>query len=161
MPQSGSRLIQIYAPAAPAAAPSTVSINAPKTPLEQYGGDTGHTDRRSDIYAFGATIYHLLTNQPPAEAKQRFLQADALERPRLINPQISSSEEAAILWAMALHPDDRPPHIDAFRQALFKGAFPATSSPAALAGISLGRADQALAAAGALLLLIALVASVS
>src|SRR4030066_1727552 len=30
------------------------------TPLEQYGGDTGHTDRRSDIYAFGATLYHLL-----------------------------------------------------------------------------------------------------
>jgi len=131
------------------------------TPLEQYGGDTGHTDRRSDIYAFGATLYHLLTNQPPAEAKQRFLQADALERPRLINPQINSSVEAAILWAMALHPDDRPPHIDAFRQALFKGTFPATSPAATLAGIPLSRADQVLAAAGALLLLIALVASVS
>ncbi len=32
------------------------------TPLEQYGGDTGHTDARSDIYAFGATLYHLFTN---------------------------------------------------------------------------------------------------
>ncbi len=131
------------------------------TPLEQYGGDTGHTDRRSDIYAFGATLYHLLTNQPPAEAKQRFLQPDALERPRLINPQIGSSVEAAILWAMELHPDGRPPHIDAFRQALFKGAFPVMPSAAGLARITLGRADQALAAAGALLLLIALVASVS
>jgi serine/threonine-protein kinase len=131
------------------------------TPLEQYGGDTGHTDRRSDIYAFGATLYHLLTHQPPAEAKQRFLQPDALERPRLINPQISSSVEAAILWAMELHPDGRPPHIDAFRQALFKGAFPASPSRAALPRISLGRVEQGLAAAGALLLLIALVASVS
>ena len=25
------------------------------TPLEQYGGDSGHTDGRTDIYAFGAS----------------------------------------------------------------------------------------------------------
>ena len=43
------------------------------TPLEQYGGDSGHTEIRSDIYAFGATLYHLLTNQPPAGARERFL----------------------------------------------------------------------------------------
>ncbi|HEC21846.1 MAG TPA: serine/threonine protein kinase [Chloroflexi bacterium] len=88
------------------------------TPLEQYGGDTGHTDPRSDIYSLGATLYHLITNQPPAEAKTRFLQPDALIPPREINPQISLRTEQAILWAMEMHPDSRPPYVQTFREAL-------------------------------------------
>ena len=88
------------------------------TPLEQYGGDSGHTDARSDIYAFGATLYHLLTNHQPVEAKQRFLQPDALPSLRELNPQIDPSVESAVLWAMSLHPDNRPQSIKEFRDAL-------------------------------------------
>ena len=88
------------------------------TPLEQYGGDTGHTDIRSDIYAFGATLYHLLTNQAPVEARERFIHPDSLIAPRQINPDISPRTERAILWAMSLHPDDRPKDMETFRQAL-------------------------------------------
>lgn len=88
------------------------------TPLEQYGGDTGHTDLRSDIYSFGATIYHLLTNHPPIEARELFLQPDALISPRHLNPDISSRTEKAILWAMKLHPDERPQDIETFRRTL-------------------------------------------
>ncbi len=33
-------------------------------PLEQYGGDTGHTDARSEINAFGATPLSSLTKDP-------------------------------------------------------------------------------------------------
>lgn len=96
------------------------------TPLEQYGGDTGHTDARSDIYSFGATLYHLMTNTAPAEAKQRFLRPDSLIPPRDLNPGIHADIETAILWAMALHPDSRPPSVDDLRKAL-RGA---RSSPA-------------------------------
>ena len=89
------------------------------TPLEQYGGDTGHTDARSDIYAFGATLYHLLTNHPPVEARERFLAPDSLPPLRQFNPDISQKTERAVIWAMNIHPDERPQDIEAFRKALF------------------------------------------
>jgi serine/threonine-protein kinase len=88
------------------------------TPLEQYGGDGLHTDARSDIYAFGCTLYHLLTNTPPVDARQRFLQPGSLPAPSRLNPAISPRTERAILWAMALHPDERPATVEEFRAYL-------------------------------------------
>jgi serine/threonine protein kinase len=88
------------------------------TPLEQYGGDSGHTDARSDIYAFGATLYHLFTNHPPVEARELFLHPEALVPLRQYNPSVSLRTERAVLWAMNLHPDERPQDVDAFHQAL-------------------------------------------
>jgi serine/threonine protein kinase len=66
------------------------------TPLEQYGGDAGHTDVRSDIFSFGATLYHLLTNHPPEEARDRFLNPEILMAPRDLNSNISPRTERAI-----------------------------------------------------------------
>ncbi len=99
------------------------------TPLEQYGGDTGHTDARSDIYSLGATLYHLLTNQPPPDAKQRFLRPAALTPPRTLNPDISPRTEKAILAAIAMHPEDRPATVAEFRDALIEDAPDVIGSP--------------------------------
>jgi serine/threonine-protein kinase len=96
------------------------------TPLEQYGGDTGHTGVQSDVYAFGATLYHLLTNQPPLEARERFLNPGQLQPIRSINPQVSARTERAVMWAMNLHPDDRPADVEAFRKALMGDTVPTT-----------------------------------
>ena len=89
------------------------------TPLEQYGGDSGHTDPRSDIYAFGATLYHLLTNQPPFDARERFLDPEIMPNPRQINSEISPHVERVILWCMKLHPDERPESVEEMRLSLF------------------------------------------
>ena len=89
------------------------------TPMEQYGEDDSHTDVRSDIYSLGATLYHLLTNQAPAEAKQRFLKPQSLARPRDVNPAISEPIERGILAAIEMHPDDRPNTIAELRSVLF------------------------------------------
>jgi serine/threonine protein kinase len=88
------------------------------TPLEQYGGDTGHTDARSDIYSLGATLYHLLTGQSPTDAKQRFLEPGSLASPRSLNPDLSPQTERALLRALEMHPDQRPGSVAEFRTEL-------------------------------------------
>lgn len=99
------------------------------TPLEQYGGDDAHTDTRTDIYALGATLYHLLTGRSPATARERFLNPGALIIPRTINPRISPGTENAILTALALHPDDRPATVDDLWKALENGQVPTSIAP--------------------------------
>jgi serine/threonine protein kinase len=135
------------------------------TPLEQYGGDSGHTDPRTDIYAFGATLYHLLTNQPPVEAKQRFLRPDSLPRPREINPKIDLSVERSILWAMSLHPDQRPQNIAEFLAALGTTGMRKEEEPARLTLLRklrfLTKTDWALAGAALFLFIVATIATIA
>ena len=104
------------------------------TPLEQYGGDSGHTDVRTDIYALGATFYHLLTDFPPPDAKTRFLNPRALRPPDQLNDRLSPHVIEAILWAMEMHPDDRPQSIEEFARSLFgHGTRPRNVTPVTLA----------------------------
>ncbi len=142
------------------------------TPLEQYGGDMGHTDVRSDLYALGATLYHLLTNTPPSEAKQRFLTPRALRDPRDINPVITDRTARAVLWAMSMHPDDRPEDVRIFSEALLgQGLLPTRKLSAGLRRAELRTSESprdpeiaqgnvALAILAAVLLVVALVVTV-
>lgn len=133
------------------------------TPLEQYGGDAGHTDTRSDIYAFGATLYHLMTNQPPIEAKQRFLRPSSLVPPSDINSDIDHDLERGILWAMELHPDNRPQSIAELGNMLFSDksltSMIYTELPVNLSAITKDPTDTILAVVAGILLIVAAVAS--
>jgi len=90
----------------------------PYTPIEQYAGDMGHTDTRSDLYSLGATLYHLLAGQAPASAQERFLDPAVLPPPRQLNPAVSREIDQAVLAALALHPNDRPPSVAAWARNL-------------------------------------------
>jgi len=85
------------------------------SPPEQYG--QGTTDNRSDIYALGATLYTLVTNQEPVESIQRTLRVP-LDPPRQINPLVSLALDAAILKAMEPVPADRFQRMEHFKAAL-------------------------------------------
>jgi tRNA A-37 threonylcarbamoyl transferase component Bud32 len=80
-------------------------------PPEQYG--KGQTDARSDIYALGATLLHLLTNLPPVP-----LQTPTAGSISRINPSVDPQTEQVIIKAMALNRDERYPATADMEQAL-------------------------------------------
>jgi serine/threonine protein kinase len=82
-------------------------------PPEQYG--KGQTDARSDIYALGATLLHLLTNMPPIP-----LQTPAPGSIRKMNPSVDAQTERVVIKAMALEPNARFRSMAEFEQALIK-----------------------------------------
>lgn len=131
------------------------------TPLEQYGGDTGHTDPRSDVYSLGATLYHLLTNKAPKEARERFLEQTSEMAMKEFNKNISPRTEKAIGLAMKVHPDERIQSVKEFRDALMGDWNPRQNPNAALPAPSLGdfintSEEQALLWVAALFLLISI-----
>ena len=52
------------------------------------------------------------------EAKERFLTPGALRPIQSLQPKVSRRTSQTIMWAMALHPDDRPSSVAEFRRAL-------------------------------------------
>lgn len=131
------------------------------TPLEQYGGDGGHTDARTDVYALGATFYHLLTDFPPPDAKSRFLNPRMLRAPDEINKAIPEHVAEAILWAMAMHPDERPSSIEIFREALAgRSTRPLSNRPQSRTWLDALRANALLLAVAFILFMLALLLTV-
>ncbi len=87
------------------------------SPPEQYGSSS-ITDARSDIYALGATLYHLLTGSLPPESLQRVVGGSPLSPPRELNQNISPMAEGAILKAIEVATERRFQSVNELRAAL-------------------------------------------
>jgi serine/threonine protein kinase len=91
------------------------------SPLEQIQ-DQG-TSPRSDIYALGATLYHLLTGVKPPDALARAAafaksKSDPLRPAHELYPAVGPEISVILCRAMALEPEDRFQSASDFREAL-------------------------------------------
>lgn len=94
-------------------------------PPEQVRGEA--TDARSDLYALAATLYDLLTGQPPPDVLQRAAAVlsqlpDPLHPAHGLNPDVPLALAGLLQSALAISPAQRPPSAAAFRLALHAAA---------------------------------------
>ena len=106
-----------------AARPGTISIirgiGTPEyAPPEQYDAGSAHTDERSDIYALGATLYHLLSGHAPTTVSLRMSEPARFQAPREHNPSLSPDVERVILRAMEIERAKRFASAADMRRAL-------------------------------------------
>lgn len=90
-------------------------------PLEQIHGEG--TDVSSDLYSLGATLYHLLTNVAPSDARKRDLDVgdekpDPLRPLHELNPQVPRAVSAVIHQALATRRKGRPQSAEEMRRLL-------------------------------------------
>lgn len=80
------------------------------SPPEQFGKQ--QTDARSDIYAFAATLHHLLTRRDPMATPFKFPQA------RSLNSLVPESLSMLLTWCLQMEPEARPADIGIVSQRL-------------------------------------------
>jgi serine/threonine protein kinase len=83
-------------------------------PLEQY---SGHSEARSDLYALGASLYHLLTGRVPDPAPIRY-GGQPLTPIQALNPSVPDALDRVIQQALQLEARKRFPDARAMRHAI-------------------------------------------
>lgn len=100
---------------------SIVGFTPGYAPLEQITGKG--TDPRSDLYSLAATLYHLLTNQAPADALQRMGattndEPDPLRPANELNKSVPAALSSVLSKTLAQKRSDRYETAKAMRLAL-------------------------------------------
>ncbi|MFN8611154.1 MAG: protein kinase [Vulcanimicrobiota bacterium] len=91
------------------------------SPLEQYQG-AGGTDPRSDIYALGATLVHLITNRVPPSPVELVSENKPMPSPKRWNPTLPNNVEQILLKMLAVRKDDRYQTMEQVRALLDQAA---------------------------------------
>ncbi|WP_110520534.1 serine/threonine protein kinase [Herpetosiphon llansteffanensis] len=121
---------------------SVIAYTLPYASLEQIQG-TNTLDQRSDVYGFGATLYHLLTNREPVDALTRasaqiYANPDPLPVPSSLNSTVNSALDRVLLDCLALRAHERPASIREVVR-LLQAAQTATVSVPMVAATSAGQ----------------------
>jgi serine/threonine protein kinase len=83
---------------------------------EMVARGAAQADERSDVYSLGATLFHVLTGQPPLVHPTTMetleaLRAGDVPRPRGVNPSVPRALDAICARAMAHAPENRYPSV--------------------------------------------------
>lgn len=129
----------------------TAHLKPQFAPIEQYADEAGGMRQGpwTDLYAFGATLYFVLTGRAPTPSVVRAVR-DVL--PTLASqagstvPRARVRFLATIDWTMALAPEQRPQSVLSVRRALSGEVAPPPPSPRQLGAAVAGLAPEATAA---------------
>ncbi|MGE0711736.1 MAG: protein kinase [Planctomycetota bacterium] len=100
---------------------------------EQVRGDTAHATPRTDVYALGALLYHLLVGRPPVDGDSAIaIMSQILEAEPPPLPPEMRHYEAAMRMAMAKEPAERYPTAASLARDLVASASGSGSTAAAM-----------------------------
>ena len=97
----------------------TAILKPSYAPIEQYADVVQlRQGAWTDLYALGAVVYYLLRGAPPPPATARAVQDDVPLLDARQHPDVSPAFIAAVEWALAIKPGDRPQSVAALREVL-------------------------------------------
>ncbi len=107
----------------------TAILKPSYAPIEQYAESVSlRQGPWTDIYALGAAIHYLIKGVPPPPATARTIEDHSEVLASMAVPGVSSTFLAAVDWALAVRPQDRPQSVAEFRDALDGKMTPPTVS---------------------------------